>query len=183
MKKIILISGKAENGKSELGKYLKEQLEAKGNKVIIDRFAKYIKAYAVQLGWDGVTKDEYWRNFLQTAGTELIQQKLNMKTFHPKRVAEDIEVLSNYGVDYFIIDDGRFKREFNFIKSVFPEDTIAVRINRLGHKSSLTKEQQRHKSEVDLDDYDFDYIIYTQSGVQHLHDETDRVLGSVLGYK
>lgn len=182
MKKIILISGKAENGKSELAKYLKMKLEDKGNKVIIDRFAKYIKAYAIQLGWDGVTKDEYWRNFLQTSGTELIQQKLNMKTFHPKRLAEDIEILSNYGVDFIILDDGRFKREFSYIKAVFPDDTITVRVNRLGHKSSLTEDQQHHKSEVDLDDYNFDYTIYTQSGVEHLYDETDRVLGKILGY-
>jgi hypothetical protein len=178
--KVILISGRAENGKSELGKYLKGKLEDQGKKVIVDRFAKYIKQYAVQLGWDGVTKDEYWRNFLQTTGTELIQQKLNMKTFHPKRLAEDIEILNQFGVDYFIIDDTRFRREIDYIKSVFPNDTMTVRVHRVDHISKLTEEQLNHISENDLNGYKFDYNIFVQSGIEHLHDETDRVFKGVL---
>lgn len=41
MKKIILISGKAENGKTTLANILKEKLESYGNKVVITRYALY----------------------------------------------------------------------------------------------------------------------------------------------
>ena len=43
MKKVILISGKAENGKTTTAKILKSRLEENGNKVIITRYAYYLK--------------------------------------------------------------------------------------------------------------------------------------------
>lgn len=178
--KVILLAGKAQNGKSTLANYIKENLEQQGKKVVLDRFAKYIKEYARQLGWDGVTKDECWRNFLQYVGTELIQEKLNIKTFHPKRLAEDIEILSNLGIEYFIIDDCRFRREINYIKSIFPNDTITVKVCRLDYDSPLTNEQKSHKSEIDLDGYFFDYTIFSQNGIDHLFDEARRVLKGVV---
>ena len=91
MKKIILISGKAESGKDTLATYLKEKLEANGEKVVIDRFAKYIKGYLKDYySWDGVTKDQFIRTKLQQLGTDIIKEKLNYKSFHAKRLAEDL---------------------------------------------------------------------------------------------
>lgn len=180
--KIILVSGKAENGKDELAIYLKNELEKQGKKVMIDRFAKYIKIYCTQMGWDGITKDEYWRRVLQLLGTEEIQDKLNYKTFHAKRMCEDIQILNRvFEVDTFIISDTRFKNEIYHTKAMFPDDTIAVRVTRLGHKSKLTEEQLKHKSETDLDDFNFDYNIITQDGLGHLRDEATRVLSKELG--
>lgn len=184
MKKIILISGKAEAGKSTCAKYLKEQLENKGYRVTTDLFAKYIKGYLKDhFGWDGVTKDEFYRNKLQILGTDIIKEKLNYKAFHAKRIAEDIQILYD-DFDYIIIDDCRFRDEVYTLKSMFPDECISVRINRYDHKSSLTEEQLNHKSECDLDNFKFDYIIHTRkSSIEQLYDETDRVLGNVLGYK
>ena len=159
MEKIILVNGKARHGKGEFSKFLKQKLECKDNKVVQTLFAKYIKQYAIELGWDGVTKDEYWREFLQKIGTELIQYDLNMKVFHPNRISEDIQVLSHYGIDYFILDDCRFRREIYFMKAMFPDDIITVRVENDNAKSDLTEEQLKHKSEIDLDNFKFDLVV------------------------
>lgn len=159
MSKIILVNGKARHGKGEFSKFLKQKLESTDNKVVQTLFAKYIKQYAMELGWDGVTKDEYWREFLQKIGTELIQYDLNMKVFHPNRISEDIQILSHFGIDYFILDDCRFRREVYFMKAMFPDDIITVRVENDNAESDLTEEQLKHQSEIDLDNFKFDVLI------------------------
>ena len=183
MKKIIIISAKARCGKDSLADYLKIQLVNKGQKVVTMHFAQYIKQILKDYyGWDGVSKDEYWRTKLQILGTETIKEKLNMKNFHAKRISEDIQIIQD-DVDYVLIPDCRFKDELFYMQSMFPYNTISVRVTRLGFESDLTDEQKLHRSEIDLDSIDLDYNIYVQNGLQHLYDETDRVLGEVLEYK
>ena len=183
MKKIILISGKAESGKDTLATYLKEKLEANGEKVVIDRFAKYIKGYLKDYySWDGVTKDQFIRTKLQQLGTDIIKEKLNYKSFHAKRLTEDFQIVSD-DFDYFLVPDTRFRDEIHTFKAMFPDECITVRINRYDYKSKLTDEQLKHKSECDLDKFNFDYTIHTRkSNINQLYDEADRVLKKVLAY-
>lgn len=170
------------SGKDSAAGYLKRQLENKGNKATIMHFAQYIKDYLKNYyGWNGITKDEYWRTKLQQLGTDIIKEKLNMKCFHAKRIAEDIQILQG-DFDYFLIPDCRFRDEVHTIKAMFPDETITIRIKRLGFDNGLTEEQKSHRSETDLDDFKFDKSIIVQSGLQHLYDETDRILGKMLGY-
>jgi tRNA uridine 5-carbamoylmethylation protein Kti12 len=174
MERIVIISGKAENGKTELGKYLKQQLEKSGKKVAIMPFAKYLKQILKDYyGWNG-EKDEYWREQLQIIGTDVIKKELNMPLFHTIRVCDDIKVIYN-SYDYVIIDDWRFQDEGNYVKAIFPYLTSTVRVVRLNYENTLSEKQRNHKSEIDLDNYNFDYTIYTQSGIQHLYDEADRM--------
>lgn len=182
MKNIILISGHARNGKDTLAKYLKQRLEIKGNKVLVDHLAKYIKGYCYQNGWDGI-KDKYWRSKLQVLGTDIIKEELNMKNFHAKRLAEDFEILDKaFGIDYFLVPDVRFRDELYYLKSAFPDNVITVKTVRLGNfDDNLTEEQKKHKSETDLNDVKMDYTIYSQTVCQ-LYDECDRVLKNVLNY-
>ena len=68
-------------------------------------------------------------------------------------------------------------------KAMFPDECITVRINRYDYKSKLTDEQLKHKSECDLDKFNFDYTIHTRkSNINQLYDEADRVLKKVLAY-
>jgi len=181
MKKIILLSGKAEAGKNTLADYLKERLEAKGNKVIIDAFAKYIKGYLKDYyGWDGTSKDKQWREKIQLLGTDKIKEQLNYKSFHARRLAEDFQIVAD-DFDYMIVSDTRFQDEVHTMKAMFPNECISVRINRYDHQNRLTEEQRKHRSECDLDNFKFDYVIHTRkSSVGQLHDEADRVLKQVL---
>ena len=181
MKKIILISGKAESGKSTCATYLKEQLENQGYKVVTDLFAKYIKRYLIDYyGWDGVTKDEFYRTKLQELGTDTIKEKLNYKSFHAKRIAEDFQIIAD-DFDFFIIDDCRFRDEIYTMKAMFPDDCIAIRVNRYDFKSALTEEQLKHISECDLDRFKFDHTLHTRkTDISQLYDEADKFLNKLM---
>lgn len=181
--KVILISGKAEHGKSTLSKYLKKKLEDKGEKVVTDYFAKYIKMYCSQMGLSKEGDLELWRTTIQKLGTETIKGELNFKSFHAKRLMEDIQIMARvFDIDTFIIDDTRFLDEIYMTKAMFPLEVITIRVNRLGHKSKLTQEQSCHRSETELDNFQFDKIIHHRDTVDHLYDETDRCLKKILKY-
>jgi len=163
MKKIILISGKSNNGKSEFTKLIKNKLESQGKKVVVMAFAKYIKMYLKDyFGWDGVTKTEEVRSHLQRLGTDKIRNQMNMSNFHVERVCTDIKVLED-DFDYFILDDVRFHNEIYYTKAMFGNDVITIRVNRINFESPLTLEQQNHSSEVALDNFRFDYCFYNHN--------------------
>lgn len=177
--RVILISGKAMAGKDTTAEILKEKLEKENKKVVILHFAKYIKDYLkIYMNWNGEKTDE-WRTLLQKLGTEVIKQKLNMPHFHVNRVVEDIKILKELGYEYFIIPDTRFINEVTFMMAHFPYDTISVRVHRMGFENNLTDEQKNHLSEVDLDNFTFNYNIYVQNGVEHLRDEIYRVFKDI----
>ena len=159
MSKIILLSAKARHGKNYCANIMQNNLEQKGYKVNQDMFAKYIKGYLKDYyDWDGITKDEFYRNKLQQLGTERIKQELNFKSFHAKRLAEDIQICED-SADVFIITDTRFKDEIYTMKAMFPDDVLTVRIERKDN-IGLEGYTSRHKSEIDLDDFTgFDYTI------------------------
>jgi dephospho-CoA kinase len=159
MDNVILISGKAQNGKDTFAELLKNTLEQQGDLVAVDRFAKYIKGFLTSYyGWDGVTKNEDVRQKLQQLGTEIIKEKLNYKYFHSQRLAQDFQIVEN-DFDYFLVADTRFEDEIYLMKSMFPNKVITIRVQRDGITGGLTKEQLQHKSETALDSFKFDYVI------------------------
>ena len=169
MKKIILISGKAHSGKDYCADYIAEQLKSKGYAVVRDMFAKYIKGYLKDYyEWDGVTKDDFYRNKLQQLGTERIKEDLNFKSFHAKRLMEDFQIVEN-DFDFFIVSDTRFKDEVYIPKAMFPNKVLDMRVNRtdIDVKKDLG-ELSQHKSEIDLDGFQFSEYIN--------NDGTDSVL-------
>ena len=178
MKKMILISGKAENGKTTTAEFLKSKLEALENKVVITRYAYYLKDLATRYcGWNG-TKDEAGRELLQQLGTDIIRQKLNKPNFHVGRICEDIEICQDY-IDYVIIDDARFPNEIYYPKAMFGDKVVSVRVNRKNHKSSLTSEQQKHISEIALDDFNFDFKIEAED-INSLYSAIDKLITKII---
>lgn len=144
---------------------LKSQLEAKGKKVCIMRYASNIKRIMTDFyGWNG-EKTDYWRTKLQILGTEIIRIKLNRPMFHVQRVCEDIEIIQD-DFDYVIIDDCRFPNEIKYPEAVFDDKVMTVRLHRLNYESPLTPEQQNHPSERALDGYtDYDVELWLNTGL------------------
>jgi phosphomevalonate kinase len=176
MKKIILISAKAQHGKDTFANMLKDRLEAKGNKIVIDHFAKYIKNLMKEYyHWDGTTKNEEIREKLQWLGTERIKEDLNYKCFHAKRLAEDFQIVQD-DFDYFLIPDTRFKDEIFIMKAMFPNQVITVRIQRDNFTGGLTEEQLKHKSEIDLDDFRFDLKIQNNGTLEDLKEKVEAII-------
>lgn len=166
MKKLIILSGKSESGKTTFANCVKSELESQGYKVCITNYARHIKAYLKDFyNWDGVKTVEM-RELLQRLGTDTIRNKMNKPLFHVERTCTDIEVIQE-DFDYIIIDDCRFIGECYYPKAIFKEKVELIRIIRDGHISKLTPEQLMHESETALDDFNgFDMIMNIESGIR-----------------
>ena len=149
---VYLVSGKARHGKDTFSSYLKECYEEDGKKVIVTQLSKYIKYYAREMtGWN-LTEEDKPRTLLQQLGTDVIREHLNKEDLFINRMIEDIEIFSCF-YDAIIISDVRLKKEIDDVKAAYP-DAVAVNIFRPNFDNGLTEEQKKHKTEIDLDDYD-----------------------------
>lgn len=154
--KVILVSGKAQNGKDTTANIMQKQLKADGHKVLITHYADLLKYICKNyFGWDG-NKDESGRRMLQYVGTDVIRKQ------NPTLWVDFVAMILKYfheNWDYVIIPDCRFPNEVTtMIESGF--DTVHIRVVRDGFKSSLTPEQQQHPSETALDDVEPDVYIH-----------------------
>lgn len=154
MNNIILISGKAEHGKTETAKILKQELKDHGYRAAIIPYGDYVKSSAKLIfDWDG-QKDEKGRNLLQHWGTDVVRAKC------PDFWVESVQrlvLVAQSQLDYVIIDDCRFPNEIEAWKN-WPH--ISVRVERPGYINHLTDDQRCHPSETSLDDYEFDITLH-----------------------
>lgn len=167
--KIIALSGKAESGKNFYADLLKRYIESSFNeKVCLIAFADVLKHTAkTYFGWNG-EKDEEGRSILQKVGTEL--RKKNNPDIWVNMTCDLIKFMSSE-YDWFIVTDVRFEQELLTLKMRFAE-VYPVRIERFvvdvdsfeddcyramavikSYVNHLTKEQQKHSSETELDNY------------------------------
>lgn len=173
--KIVLISGKAEAGKTTAANFLKTVLTGTSRKkVAIIPYGAYLKDTARTIwGWNG-EKDKTGRQLLQWWGTDAVRAK--DPDFWVRAVG-NIAVMAEPYLDYLIIDDCRFKNEIEWwknqtivetsdynwedylaMKPRWP-DIFTLRIERPGYENALTPEQREHPSETELDHYIFDQVI------------------------
>ena len=161
LKKIIMLSGKAESGKNYIADMIYLLLSKKGYKSQFIAFADYLKFICKQyLGWNG-NKDEDGRTYLQYVGTGVCRQYDDK--FFSSKVIEFIKLFGNRW-DFIIVTDLRFVSELLDVKSSF-DNVITVRVNRPGHESKLTEEQRNNESETELDEYSFDKEIVNDASV------------------
>lgn len=173
--KIVLISGKAEAGKTTASNFLKTLLTGScGKRVAIIPYGAYLKDTARTIwGWNG-EKDKAGRHLLQWWGTDAVRAK--DPDFWVKAVG-NIAVMAEPYLDYLIVDDCRFKNEIEWWKNQTIVETsdynwedhlvtkprwpdiFTLRIERPGHENALTPEQREHPSETELDHYAFDQVI------------------------
>ena len=176
---VILLSGKSGSGKDFIANIMKQQLEEKGNKVLITHYADLLK-YILKtfFDWDG-QKDEKGRYLLQYVGTDVVREKF--PDYWVSFVKDIITMFPNEW-DYVLIPDARFPNE---ITEMYCADfkTISMRVNRINYKSKLTEEQQQHESEIALDDYDFDYYITNEGEKDKCKNDVIHFIDDVLNGK
>jgi phosphomevalonate kinase len=174
--KVILISAKAQHGKDTVAEMLKDMLEHDGKKVLIAHYADLLKYICKTFfKWDG-KKDEAGRALLQWTGTNKIRSMY--PEFWVKFIFDILTIFKNEW-DYVLIPDCRFKNEIRYFKDSY-FNTTTLRVERLNFVSPLTQEQQNHPSEVDLDDYKFDYYITSESGLDELKNKVQIFYEEVL---
>ena len=172
---IILISGKAQNGKDSFAKILKEKLEKYNNKVLITHYGDPVKFLATNLfNWNG-EKDEYGRTLLQKVGTDIVRTQ---KPNYWVDFIIDVLTLFEKEWDYVLIPDVRFVNEVERYGNKW--NTTTVRVNRLNFENNLTYEQKEHPSETELDNYCFDYVVNAESGLDKLEKEVDKFIYWIL---
>lgn len=175
--KIFVISGKARHGKDTVALDIKEIYEKKGLRVINLAYGSYIKEYAKKISdWDGKEENKP-RELLQELGTDIIRKKID-NDFFVRRICEDIKVYSYY-FDIITISDARFPNELEWPKKIF-ENVINIRIIRDGYDSVLTKTEQKHLTEVALDEYNnYDYVIHNDGTLEDLKEKVLDVVRKV----
>ena len=150
-----IVYGKAGSGKGEIAKLIKEYYIYKLEKCVITEYSKEIKILAQELSdWDGSNNTKP-RAFLQQLGDEIraIDEK-----FFVKDMLEKLRIYEKF-TNNVVISGVRYPIEIEEIKLNYDNVyTICVE-NQFG-KSTLSVEEQMHRSETALDDYqEFDYII------------------------
>jgi hypothetical protein len=175
MKKVFLISGLAQHGKDSTAEILKKGL---GGKTLILHNADYLKYIAMQyMEWDG-KKDLSGRNLLQQLGTEKVRFGMKKPLFWTEKTCDVIDILSDY-YDYFCVPDTRFRNEIFYPQARFPDCVTTLRVNRLNFDSGLTLEQKNHKSEIDLIDFPHDFYINSESGLDKLEIEVNKIISKL----
>lgn len=174
--KIICISGKAQNGKDTTAKLLEEVLTAQGNKVLIAHFGDLVKYVCKTFfGWDG-KKDEAGRTLLQYVGTDKI------RAVSPDYWANFIVSILNVfrdEWDYVLLPDCRFPNEYEIFEH-YDIDAILLRVIRPNFTSPLTPEQQKHLSEIALDNYRYDATIINGGTLEDLKEAVDKFVSTTL---
>lgn len=174
--RVICISGKARHGKDTMAEFVKERLEASGNKVLIAHYGDLVKYICAKFfGWNG-EKDEAGRTILQRVGTDEIR-KVD-PNYWVNFIIDILKIFPNEW-DYVIIPDCRFPNEINSLKeSGF--DVFHARVVRTNFESNLTEAQKNHASETAMDNVIPDLITYNSSTMDDFRDTvfltTNRIL-------
>lgn len=163
--KVILISGKAQNGKDTIAQMIKSELDDAGKSSIIAHYGDLVKYVCEKFfGWDGM-KDDYGRSLLQRVGTDVVRAK---DEDYWARFIEQMLRFFEGEWEYVMIPDCRFQNEIDAIHSDIA-DKVHIRVVRGGSfVSPLTQEQQRHPSETALDDCVPDVLIYNDGSLNDL---------------
>ena len=172
--KVICVSAKARHGKDTVAAILKEQLQAKGNKVLITHFADLLKYICKTFfNWNG-DKDEAGRTLLQYVGTDVIGAKY--PGYWANFIANFLNMFKDEW-DYVLIPDCRYPIEIATMINNF--NTYLLRVERPNFDNGLTEKQKNHPSEIALDNYDFDKIILNNGTLVDLENKVKEFIEEI----
>lgn len=165
--RIICISGKAQHGKDQSAKFIKDILNTKYNKkVLIIHNADLLKYMCKSIfEWDG-NKDEKGRTLLQYVGTDVIRKQDH--DFWVRFISNVVNLFPNEW-DYVLVPDCRFPNEIEYLKENTNCEVIHLRVKRPNFDNGLTVEQQSHPSETALDNTEPDYTLINGSTLNELY--------------
>ena len=148
-------------------------------------YAMRLSKIVDQFGWEAAKEDPEVRRFLQRLGTDAIRAidpdfwvRAGMERAQDVRVGQPV-----YADGYMngpsgwenrhpvVITDVRFKNEAAAIRAA---GGILVRVERPGSDDGDT-----HASEVELDTYPVDRLVYNGGTVEQLHNQADAVAASL----
>lgn len=152
--RLFIIGGKANAGKNELAKMIKEYYDKKDEKSIITEYSKYVKLVADEMiNWEG--RESKPRSLLQSLGEEY--RKVCGPSIFVDRMREDISIFQRY-YQNIIICDARLIPELTLMKTKYSKCYTIHLLNK--RESVLTEAEQHHVTETEFDHYkDFDFTL------------------------
>lgn len=159
------IHGPAGVGKTTLA----EIFNAKTDCAIVP-FARPLKEFAKQLGWNGV-KDDKGRKILQLLGTD-IGRNLIDKDIWVQHWEEAVQRLGAEGETIVVADDLRFPNEAKIIAMYHG---LLIKMTGRGAYDPLDDLSQ-HASEQVLPDYMFDFVIDNSGTVEQLQEYAEDII-------
>lgn len=173
--KVCCISAKARHGKDTAAESLKYYLEGKGQRVLITHFADLLKFICTKFfNWNGL-KDEAGRTLLQYIGTDVVGAK--NPAYWAEFVVNVLKMFENEW-DYVLIPDCRYPVEVATVERAF--DTIILRVERPNFDNGLTAAQKKHPSEVDMDNYPFDAVLYNDGTLEDFIEKVEQFADDFL---
>jgi len=177
---IILISGKSKAGKDEVA----DSIHYHGlvTNCRITRFAESLKSktsefFNQNINWDNVKEKDFYREFLIVAGQKAREIDPD---FWAKLTCNRILDLKCINCNWIIIPDTRFSNEIYFIQKAFPDDNIVtLRVEASSETRVLRGADPSYffdPTEVNLDNYNFDYTIYNNNSLSILDQEVTKFI-------
>lgn len=172
--RIFCICGKARSGKDTIASIIKKNLQKKGHSVLIAHYADLVKYICKAFfDWNG-EKDVNGRTLLQYVGTDIVRSQ--NQDYWVNFIVDILKFFKNKW-EYIIIPDLRFKNELTTMREALKDsDVYCLKIVRDEFDNSLTEEQKKHPSEVELDTIIYDYLIKNNSTLEELEDTVNAVL-------
>jgi len=172
MTKILLVGGYAQHGKDSTSNILKSHFDNINKKSIILHYGDVLKFVCSKYFNAPIEKNDKTRSIWQFVGTNLARK-------HYPTIWVDIVILFTkalfFDYDYILVADFRFTDESTrwIEEGYFP---TTIRVNRLNFDNGLTEEQKKHPSETALDNFNFDYVINSESGLDNLEIEINKII-------
>lgn len=173
--KVCCISAKARHGKDTAAELIKEYLEENNQRVLITHYADLVKFVCTKFfDWDG-QKDEKGRTLLQYVGTDIISSQ--QPSYWVDFIISILKFFEDKW-DYVLIPDCRYPIEVTRMAEYF--DTTVLRVERPNFDNGLTEKQKNHPSEVDMDNFMFDIILYNDKGLEEFKEKVKQFTDDYL---
>ncbi len=176
---IILIGGRAGEGKSTFSKFCGEHLLRERNKGSVTiPFARMVKESALVMGWGG-EKDDKGRKLLQEVGKLGREYDPDLWANHAIDYIKDCDA---QGFEYYFIDDWRFPNEAKVIKDNF-HPVLMVRMRRPEEFHTLIDTAlYNDASEASLPDEDsyYNYVIDNSKDLDELQSKAEQFIDKIL---
>lgn len=173
----ILFSGKAGTGKTTSADFCISEYSEVLN-MIKGSFAFGVKETARKsFYWNG-KKDQLGRRLLQGVGR--IGREYNKNIWVSKLIDEYIVGQKDYPFDVLLVDDWRYPNEVDYIRNDGMYNVYTVRLEAPEREILKGTPEYNDSSEVELDDYDFDYIIDNSGDIKNLHNSLRTLMSNII---
>ena len=174
---IFLISGKSNSGKGEVSCRLEELFKADNSNVIRCSLSTYIRDILQNdFYWDGHSDMINARKFM----AETYSLGSVIYPYHMARRVWERDIMPNLNnnENFIIVESFRELQNYEYFKLLQDDNLVSkiitIRVTRPNF-SVVDEELSEHVSEVDLDDFDFNYNIVNGGNIKQLYEKVDEV--------